>query len=158
MMDDEHASQKRELFIGSELRPKVGDEARSEPGSVSSEATNKEIEAAALKALKEGGSATDSTPVQWEQWKDCRLQSHEDVHSTILEGEAVLLNLDNGMYYSLNRVGTVIWELCDGQRTFADILEKICDRFEVDRHQARRDLMTITSQLVEQKLLIKVGS
>lgn len=158
MMDDEHVSQQKELFIGSQLRPKVGGEARSEVSSISSEATNEEIEALSLKALEEGGAPSASTPVQWEQWKHCRLHSHKDVHSTMLEGEAVLLNLDNGMYYSLNRVGTVIWELYDGQRTLADILEKICERFEVEDNQARQDLLTITSQLVEQKLLIKAES
>ena len=30
---------------------------------------------------------------------------HPDVHCTVLDGEAVLLNLKNGHYYTLNRVG-----------------------------------------------------
>lgn len=90
----------------------------------------------------------------WPTLKDCRFQSHEDVQSSFLDGEAVLLNLENGMYYSLNRVGTVIWELCDGGHTLADILEKVCENFEVEEEQAKHDLLAISSELLEQKLLI----
>lgn len=156
MKDDKQSAQQKEVFIGSELRSKVRGEIRSETSGVSSEAKKELRESLTKKASEESGSGLVSPPMQWDQWKDFRFQSHEDVHSTILEGEAVLLNLDNGMYYSLNQVGTVIWELCDGHRTLAEILEKVCERFEVDGDQARQDLLTISSQLIEQKLLIKV--
>lgn len=155
MKDDKHAAAQKEVFVGSELRSKVGGEIRSETSGVSSNATKEARESLTKKGLEERPSGLDSPPMQWDQWKDFRFQCHEDVHSTILEGEAVLLNLDNGMYYSLNQVGTVIWELCDGRRTLADILEKVCERFEVDGEQARQDLLAISSQLIEQKLLIK---
>jgi hypothetical protein len=91
---------------------------------------------------------------QWPTLKSYRFQSHPDVQSSTLEGEAVLLNLDNGMYYSLNRVGTLIWELCDGTHTLADILEKVCENFEVEEEQAKHDLLAISSELLQQQLLI----
>ena len=33
----------------------------------------------------------------------------EQVHSTVLDGESVLLNLSSGRYYTLNVVGSTIW-------------------------------------------------
>jgi hypothetical protein len=42
-----------------------------------------------------------------EVWKMIISRSPE-VHWTVLDGEAVLLNLENGVYYTLNDVGTKI--------------------------------------------------
>ena len=75
------------------------------------------------------------------------------VHWTVLEGEAVLLNLDNGVYYTLNRVGTVIWELFTGHWSLATILARICERFEVTREQARADLETLVTRLHQEGLI-----
>lgn len=36
------------------------------------------------------------------------LKQNQDVHSTVLEGESVLLNLSTGRYYTLNAVGSTI--------------------------------------------------
>ncbi|MDR4495321.1 MAG: PqqD family protein [Nitrospirales bacterium] len=146
-------SPKKELFIGSHLRPKVGREEKLEGREVGTDATNQEIHDEALQVLGGIGSVSTLDPAEWQNLKDWRLQPHEDVHSTVLEGETVLLNLDNGMYYSLNRVGTVIWELCDGRRTLQQILGEICERFEVEEGQAKQDLLVLSSQLLEQKLL-----
>ena len=156
MKEDQQGAQKKPFSGGPELRSKVGGGFRSETSGVSSETTKEAIQGMTKRGSDESRSGPASPPIQWAQWKDFRLRSHEDVHSTILEGEAVLLNLDNGMYYSLNQVGTVIWELCDGHRTLADVHEKVCARFEVDGDQARQDLLMISSELLDQQLLIKV--
>ncbi len=37
-----------------------------------------------------------------------------EVQWTVLDGEAVLLNLENGVYYTLNGVGTKICQLSAG--------------------------------------------
>lgn len=42
--------------------------------------------------------------------------------------------------YSLNEVGTFIWQLLDGQTSKPEILEKLIERFEVDKNQASNDL------------------
>jgi hypothetical protein len=146
----------KELFIGSELRPKVEFEQSKDAPQVDSLATNQEIQEAALKALEndESTSALSEDYGDWQSQKDCVLHAAEDVHCTILEGDAVLLNLDNGHYYSLNKVGTAIWEYCDGIRSLQDVLKHICDRFEVGEERARADLLSISSQLVKEQLLL----
>ncbi len=42
----------------------------------------------------------------------------------------MLLHLETGEYYTLNEIGCRIWELVDGERTAADVIEAI--RAEVD--------------------------
>ena len=47
------------------------------------------------------------------------LRPSPDVQGTTMDGETVLLDLSSGRYYTLNRLGSVIWEQCMGRQTLA---------------------------------------
>lgn len=76
-----------------------------------------------------------------------------DVESTNMDGETVLLDLSTGRYYTLNRLGGVIWEQCTGHNTISDIHAVLCDRFEVAHEQVLDDLVTLVNQLIQEGLL-----
>jgi hypothetical protein len=71
----------------------------------------------------------------------------------MMDGETVLLDLSTGRYYTLNRLGSVIWEHCTGQSTIADIHAAICDRFEVVSSRALDDLIDLANELIREGLL-----
>lgn len=70
-----------------------------------------------------------------------------------LEGESVLLNLDSGVYFTLNETGTAAWELFDGTTSLAEIGEILCRRFDVGLEQARSDLAELTDELRREGLV-----
>ena len=81
------------------------------------------------------------------------LRQRPGVVSQVVEGEAVLLDIASGRYFALNPVGSRIWELCDGTRSAAEVVEAICGEFEVDEDVARADLGEIVDELRAEKLL-----
>ncbi len=81
------------------------------------------------------------------------LRSSPDVQGTTMDGETVLLDLSSGRYYTLNRLGSVIWEHCAGQSTVANIHRAICERFEVASEQALDDLVMLVNELLQEGLL-----
>ena len=81
------------------------------------------------------------------------LRPSPDVQGTNMEGETVLLDLSTGRYYTLNRLGSVIWEHCTGHSTISDIHAVLCDRFEVAPERALDDLVTLVNNLVQEGLL-----
>jgi len=81
------------------------------------------------------------------------LRSSPDVQGTTMDGETVLLDLSSGRYYTLNRLGSVIWEHCAGQSTMADIHAVICDRFDVAPERALDDLVALVNELIQEGLL-----
>ena len=85
------------------------------------------------------------------------LRQSPDVQSSSMDGETVLLALSTGRYYTLNSVGSVIWEYCIGQNTLSDIQTAVCDRFHVDPNRAHDDLVTLLNQLIEEGLLQQEG-
>jgi hypothetical protein len=76
-----------------------------------------------------------------------------DVQGTNMDGEIVLLDLSTGRYYTLNRLGSVIWDLCTGGHTISDIHAVLCDRFEVTPERALDDLVALVNELVQEGLL-----
>lgn len=81
------------------------------------------------------------------------LRTNPDVQSTNMDGETVLLDLSTGRYYTLNRVGSVVWEHCTGNHTIRDIQTVLCDRFDVAPERALDDLVTLVTQLTQEGLL-----
>ncbi len=70
-----------------------------------------------------------------------------------LDGEAILLNPEEGCSYNLNPVGTLIWKLLDGQHTTADIIAAICEVYEVEPEQASQDVKVLLDDLLANKLI-----
>jgi hypothetical protein len=87
-----------------------------------------------------------------EMWENIFTRS-TDVDWTVLDGEAVLINLENGFYYTLNRVGTVIWELFTGDQTLEAICSALCERFDVTADVARKDLLALVTKLHHEGLI-----
>ncbi|NOS78253.1 MAG: PqqD family protein [Nitrospira sp.] len=81
------------------------------------------------------------------------LRSNPDVQGTTMDGETVLLDLSTGRYYTLNRLGSVIWEHCTGHSTMTDIHAAICDRFDVVPSRALDDLVDLANELIQEGLL-----
>jgi coenzyme PQQ synthesis protein D (PqqD) len=50
--------------------------------------------------------------------------------------------------YTLNRVGSAVWELIDGTRKLAEVIEAVCSRFNVDTETARRDTELFCQELL----------
>ncbi len=81
------------------------------------------------------------------------LRPSANVQSASMDGETVLLDLSTGRYYTLNRLGSVIWEHCTGHSTISNIHAILCDRFEVASERALDDLVALINQLVQEGLL-----
>lgn len=81
------------------------------------------------------------------------LHRARDVVSRVLDGEAVLLDLREGIYFGLNEVGTRVWELLEGGPTLSELQAHIVEEFEVEPAVAERDLAELLTELVERGLI-----
>jgi len=71
----------------------------------------------------------------------------------IINDEAVILDLKSGVYYSLNEVGSRIWDLCNGTNNLNDITKIICEEFEVEEDTASKDVLEILNDFLQERLL-----
>ncbi len=85
----------------------------------------------------------------------CFRHSDKATYQTV-EGEAILIHLDTGAYYSLNDVGTSFWELLDGMRSVADCAAKIAAEYDAPVDVVTGDLQELVEDLVKEGLVEKV--
>ena len=71
----------------------------------------------------------------------------EIVVSRELEGEAVILNLESGVYFGLNEVGARIWALIQQYGSLRKVLETIQEEYEVAPQVLESDLLQLVEQL-----------
>ena len=74
-----------------------------------------------------------------------------------LDGEAVLLHLDGGVYYKLNKSGTRVWELIQELGEIDDVRAALVEEFEIDSDTAGRDVHGLVQELRERNLLVVHG-
>ena len=77
----------------------------------------------------------------------------EDVVFRELDGEAVLLNLESGIYFGLDAVGTRIWQLIGEFGLLSVVLDHVVAEYNVDRSAAASDLLDLVTQLASRGLV-----
>src|SRR5712692_10452836 len=82
-----------------------------------------------------------------------KLSRSLDASYEVVAGEAILINLKTGVYYSLNEVGTLFWNMLDGQRTIADCAQQIAADYEAPVETVTNDLFELAQNLVKENLV-----
>jgi len=82
------------------------------------------------------------------------VKNNEKTAYRIIDGEAVVVNLKDSTFHTLNPVATFIWEQADGRIRVEQIIEKICHEFEVDWDTAERDSLEFLGELISKGLLV----
>ncbi|HET9602835.1 MAG TPA: PqqD family protein [Gemmatimonadales bacterium] len=80
------------------------------------------------------------------------------VAAKVIDGEAIIMNLTNGAYYSMAGVGGFIWDAIEREQSDAAILEGIMARYDVAAPQARADLDGLIAALLADELIVMEGN
>lgn len=76
--------------------------------------------------------------------------------SRTVDDEALIIHLSSGSYYSLNAVGTRVWESIDGLRTAGEVAEIIHQEYDFDFATVETEVMSLLADLVQEGL-VQVG-
>ncbi len=84
---------------------------------------------------------------------DSRVRRASDVVFHELDGEMVLVNLARGTCFTLDPVGTRIWQLLGEQDRLVEVARTLTLEFDVNEETATGDLLAIVGELLERDLL-----
>ena len=73
--------------------------------------------------------------------------------SSDLAGEAIILELDAGMYYGLDPIGTRIWNLIQEPISLTSLRDTLLAEYEVDRERCERGIMKLLKELEANRLI-----
>lgn len=87
-------------------------------------------------------------------FKKTRFKLSEQQISTTLSGESVILNHQKGEYYSLDAVGTSIWEMLkESPKNLEEIVGNILENFETNAEDATQDIQNLLLDMINEKLV-----
>lgn len=73
--------------------------------------------------------------------------------SAELAGESVVLNFDDGVYYSLNGIGARIWELIQTPLKVSDLLATLVSEYDVEESRCESDMIALLKEMRGMRLV-----
>jgi len=80
--------------------------------------------------------------------------NEKQVAAKVMDGEAILINLGTGIYYSLGGTGGFIWSLVEKRVAIQDIIGSVVDHYDVTLADANADVMRLSTELCAEGLAI----
>ncbi len=72
----------------------------------------------------------------------------------VLDGEAIIVNLDTGAYYSLDGAGAVVWETAQAGAPMTDLIGSVVARFDGADAEIGTGVASLVGELVAEGLLV----
>ena len=80
----------------------------------------------------------------------------DKIVAKVLDGEAIIIDLDTGIYYSMDGVGAVLWQAASEGLSEAAILDQVASQYPSDP-SAPADAKQTLDDLVDRQLLARGG-
>nr|WP_251032996.1 lasso peptide biosynthesis PqqD family chaperone [Bacillus sp. ISL-7] len=71
-----------------------------------------------------------------------------------MDGETVMMNIDNGKYYNLGTIGGSIWEILKTPSSIAKLISKLTNEFDVENSECQKEVIPFLEQLLNEKLIM----
>ncbi len=75
----------------------------------------------------------------------------------VLDGEAIIVNLDTGAYYSLDGAGAEVWAAAQAGATLPDMIDLATAHFSGDPTAIAADVTALLAELLAENLLVADG-
>lgn len=83
------------------------------------------------------------------------MKINENIIAKELQGDTVLLNMKNGDYFTLNNMGTEIYNhLCNGTEV-DEIADLLFDKYDVEYEKLKEDIFSLIDELKKKDILFE---
>jgi hypothetical protein len=76
-----------------------------------------------------------------------------DIIVSDMDGEKVMLSVQNGKYYNLGKVGGRIWELMDRPVSVAQLVTALMSEYEVEQAECEEQVLSFLEHLRKEGLV-----
>ena len=77
----------------------------------------------------------------------------DDLLSSALAEETIMMNVETGDYLGLNEVATSIWNLLENPITIHNICEQLLQEFDVEQKNCEHQTISFLQELLEKGLI-----
>lgn len=87
--------------------------------------------------------------------RETTIKRNPDMLSVDMDGETVMMSIENGNYFGINAVGSFIWERLESDQTIKSICNAVSEHFNVaNMDNLENEIITYIEDLEDQNMLI----
>lgn len=86
------------------------------------------------------------------------VRNDAEIAARVLDGEAILINLNNGVYYVINPVGSWMWNALGSGTELTAAVGALAEQLNIDVSVAEADVGRFVASLCEEGILMRVES
>jgi len=82
------------------------------------------------------------------------IQRDSKLITSKMDGETVMMSINNGEYYGLDTIGSRIWELIENPISVENLIAKLRCEYDIEIAQCEHDTTIFLQQMANKNLLI----
>lgn len=67
--------------------------------------------------------------------------------------DLTMMDIENGVYYTLNKVGREIWKKIEQPTTIQSICDQLSDQYNIDNEKCSKDIILFAKKMLENNLI-----
>ena len=79
--------------------------------------------------------------------------AEEQITGDLSDGEVVILNMKDDVYYGLDQIGGSIWSLIQEPITFGEIVQTLLNEFDVEYQHCFKDVLALLEDMLSKGLI-----
>ena len=79
--------------------------------------------------------------------------AEEQITGDLSDGEVVILNMKDDVYYGLDQIGGSIWSLIQEPITFGEIIQTLLNEFDVEYQHCSKDVLALLEDMLSKGLI-----
>jgi len=85
--------------------------------------------------------------------RDIKYIRNDDIFSTIIDGEAIMMSINNGHYYGVTEIAGDIWEWLKTPHSCQELCQHLQTEYEIDQENCEDDVGSFMYQLLQNNLI-----
>ncbi len=82
------------------------------------------------------------------------LARNPEIISSKIDDEVVMMSIEEGKYFGLDSIGSIIWGLLDKPKSLKCIIPQLLKEFEVSEEECLQDCSSFILDMLDKKTLI----
>lgn len=81
------------------------------------------------------------------------LERNPEMVFSEMDGEIVMMSIENSEYYGLDPIASRIWQLLEKPSSVAHLADILLEEYEVDRETCLKDVLDFSGELLQKKII-----
>jgi len=82
-----------------------------------------------------------------------KLLLNQELLQSEIDGETIMMSIDNGKYYGLNTIASRIWEILKTEPLFSELVNILLSEYEIEEKQCNQETLEFLENLIKNKLI-----